>query len=60
MDSLKQMSISNCVVIRGDYESEVPTSDLVPETWFDLNKASTYRRMFACFGPNNARWMNLR
>ncbi len=30
MDSLKQMSISNCVVIRGDYESEVPTSDLVP------------------------------
>lgn len=30
MDSLKQMSISNCVVIRGDFESEVPTSDLVP------------------------------
>lgn len=30
MDSLKQMSISNCVVIRGDYESEVPTSELVP------------------------------
>ncbi len=30
MDSLKQMSISNCVVIRGEYESEVPTSELVP------------------------------
>lgn len=30
MDSLKQMSISNCVVIRGDYENEIPTSDLVP------------------------------
>ena len=30
MDSLKQMSISNCVVIRGDFESEVPTSELVP------------------------------
>ena len=30
MDSLKQMSISNCVVIRGDYENEVPTSELVP------------------------------
>ena len=30
MDSLKQMSISNCVVVRGDYESEVPTSELVP------------------------------
>ena len=30
MDSLKQMSISNCVVIRGDYENDVPTSELVP------------------------------
>ena len=30
MDSLKQMSISNCVVIRGDYETEIPTSELVP------------------------------
>tara|TARA_Y200000002_G_scaffold192297_1_gene158702 strand:+ start:1332 stop:4232 length:2901 start_codon:yes stop_codon:yes gene_type:complete len=30
MDSLKQMSISNCVVIRGDFENEVPTSELVP------------------------------
>ena len=30
MDSLKQMSISNCVVIRGEFESEVPTSELVP------------------------------
>ena len=30
MDSLKQMSISNCVVIRGDFESEIPTSELVP------------------------------
>ncbi|MGB1588406.1 MAG: cation-translocating P-type ATPase [Poseidonia sp.] len=30
MDSLKQMSISTCVVIRGSYESEIPTSELVP------------------------------
>ncbi len=30
MDSLKQMSVSNCVVIRGDYENEIPTSELVP------------------------------
>ena len=30
MDSLKQMSISNCVVIRGDFETEIPTSELVP------------------------------
>lgn len=30
MDSLKQMSISNCVVIRGEYENEIPTSELVP------------------------------
>ena len=30
MDSLKQMSISSCVVIRGDYENEIPTSELVP------------------------------
>ena len=30
MDSLKEMSISNCVVIRGDYENEIPTSELVP------------------------------
>ena len=30
MDSLKQMSISNCVVIRGDFENEIPTSELVP------------------------------
>ena len=29
MDSLKEMSISNCVVIRGDYENEIPTSELV-------------------------------
>jgi Ca2+-transporting ATPase len=30
MDSLKQMSISTCVVIRGSFESEIPTSELVP------------------------------
>jgi Ca2+-transporting ATPase len=30
MDSLKQMSISTCVVIRGTFESEIPTSELVP------------------------------
>ena len=30
MDSLKQMSVSTCVVIRGTFESEIPTSDLVP------------------------------
>jgi len=30
MDSLKQMSISMCVVIRGTFESEIPTSELVP------------------------------
>ena len=30
MDSLKQMSVSTCVVIRGTFESEIPTSELVP------------------------------
>ena len=30
MDSLKQMAVSNCVVLRGEFESEVPTSELVP------------------------------
>ena len=30
MDSLKQMSVSTCVVIRGSFESEIPTSELVP------------------------------
>lgn len=30
MDSLKKMSISNCVVVRGDFENEIPTVDLVP------------------------------
>ena len=30
MDSLKEMSISNCVVIRGEFENEIPTSELVP------------------------------
>ena len=30
MDSLKEMSISNCVVIRGDFENEIPTVELVP------------------------------
>jgi Ca2+-transporting ATPase len=30
MDSLKEMSISNCVVLRGEYENEIPTSELVP------------------------------
>ena len=30
MDSLKQMSISNCVVIRDDFENEIPTVELVP------------------------------
>lgn len=30
MDSLKEMSISNCVVIRREFESEIPTSQLVP------------------------------
>ena len=30
MDSLKKLSISNCVVIRNDFENEVPTTELVP------------------------------
>jgi len=30
MDSLKQMSVSTCVVIRGTFESEIATSELVP------------------------------
>ena len=30
MDSLKQMSVSTCVVIRGTFESEIPTPELVP------------------------------
>ena len=30
MDALKQMSVSTCVVIRGTFESEIPTSELVP------------------------------
>jgi len=30
MDSLKKMSVSTCVVIRGDFENEIPTHELVP------------------------------
>jgi Ca2+-transporting ATPase len=30
MDSLKKLSISNCVVIRNDFESDIPTTELVP------------------------------
>ncbi|MEK9730254.1 MAG: cation-transporting P-type ATPase [Candidatus Poseidoniales archaeon] len=30
MDSLKKLSISNCIVIRNDFESEIPTTELVP------------------------------
>lgn len=30
MESLKQMSVSTCVVVRGTFESEIPTSELVP------------------------------
>ena len=30
MESLKKMSISNCVVVRNDFESEIPTTELVP------------------------------
>ena len=44
MDSLKQMSISNCVVIRGDYESEVPTSELVPGDVVRLEQGGTSRQ----------------
>lgn len=30
MESLKKLSVSQCVVVRGEFENEVPTVDLVP------------------------------
>ena len=57
MDSLKQMSISNCVVILR-VKSRHRNWCLV--MWFVLNRVSMCQQMYDCYGLNSAKSMNPR
>ena len=59
MDALKQMSISNSVTLRDGFESEIPTTELVPGDIVKLEEGINVPADIRLLEVINAVWMNL-